>query len=180
MRVSRLAAVILPLTLLGCGGSSTPTGPTSTPTPVVLDLVSGSYALTVTMSQSGEPVCNGGICSSLSLCSGVGGPPSVRTVTTVVRLDRSGNAVTIRPEDASSTFRLDLNVSGRAVDGTASGELRSGTAQMSVGSGQGGQTAAVAAGTMLPASVAGTIDGQVSIGGYGCSNNGHSWALSPH
>ncbi len=177
MHVRKLAALILTLTLPGCGGSSTPTAPT--PTPVVIELVSGSYALTLSMAQSGEQICNGSICASTSLCIGPGGPPAVRTLTTAVRLERSGDAVSVRPEDSSATFRLDLNIVGRAVGGVASGEFRNGTVHMSVGSGRGGQAAAAVVGNMLSASVAGTIDGQVSIGEYGCSNNGHSWTLAP-
>jgi len=34
-------------------------------------------------------------------------------------------------------------------------------------------------GTVLEAAVAGRIDGQVETDGYGCSNNGHTWTLTP-
>jgi hypothetical protein len=104
-------------------------------------------------------------------------PPSVSTVTTVIRLDRSGDDVTIRSEDPAATFRIDLRIAGTALGGTASGQFRDGTLQVSVAPG-GGQTAAVTTGSTLAGSATGRIDGQVSIGGYSCSNNGHMWTLT--
>src|SRR4051812_38337463 len=100
MRLVKLAAVLVPVTFLSCGGHSTPTAPAST----LLDLAPGTYALTVTLSPSGELTCTNGICTSVTLCVG-GDPPSVRALTTVVRLDRSGDAISIRPEDTSDSFR---------------------------------------------------------------------------
>jgi hypothetical protein len=73
---------------------------------------------------------------------------------------------------------MDLRTAGSALGGTASGQFRDGPQQVVVASGE-GQAAALATGTMLTASIAGKIDGQVSIGGYSCSNNGHSWTLAP-
>ena len=172
MRGRIVTALVVPLTFLACGGHSTPTSPTS----AVLDLVPGSYALTLTMSQHGECPDGTSICMTISLCVGAGGP-SASTVTTVVRLDRSGDAVTIRPEDPSATFRLDLHVTGSDVAGTASGEFRDGALRVAVASG--GKSAAAATGTVLTASVAGKLDGDLSIGGYGCANNGHTWTLAP-
>ena len=173
MRTRHVAALIVLLTLLGCGGGhSTPAAPT--PITAVADLVPGTYALTLTMSQQGDPVCNGGFCTSVGLCIGMS--PPVRTLATVVSLDRSGDAVTIRPQDPSATFRLDLRIAGTALAGTASGQFRDGALQISVAGP--GQSPGVATGTMLAGSVAGRIDGQVSIGGYSCSNNGHMWTLT--
>jgi hypothetical protein len=174
MRGRIAAALVVPLTVLACGGHSTPTSPTS----AVLDLVPGSYALTLTMSQHGDAQCPDGtsVCMTISLCGGVGGP-SASTVATVVRLDRSGDAVTIRPEGPSATFRLDLHVAGSVLTGTASGEFREGALRVAVA--PGGTSVAVATGTVLTASVAGKLDGNLSIGGYGCSNNGHTWTLAP-
>ena len=172
MRGRIVTALVVPLTFLACGGHSTPTSPTSG----VLDLVPGSYALKLTMSQYGECPDSSVICLTVSLCGGAGGP-SASTATTVVRLDRSGDAVTIRPEDPSATFRLDLHVAGSVLTGTASGEFREGALGVAVT--HGGTSAAVATGTVLTASVAGKLDGDLSIGGYGCSNNGHTWTLAP-
>ena len=106
IRARRFAALIVALTCLSCGGHSTPTAPAST----VLDLVTGPYALTVTMSSIGDPICTNGVCLSAGLCSRVGDPPTLRPVTAAVRLDRSGDAISIRPEDASSSFRMELRL----------------------------------------------------------------------
>jgi len=178
MRLRKLAALLVPVSLLACGGRSTATAPTST---TVLDIASGRYAMTVTMSTSGEPVCNNGVCLSVSVCGGAGGPPSVSALTTVVRLERSGDAITIRPEDASASLRMDLRIAANMVSGTASGEFRDPVLQLSlvIQAGQSGQSAAVTTGTVLTTSVAGKIDGQVGVGAYSCSNNGHTWTLVP-
>ena len=172
-RARKFAALIVALTCLSCGGHSTPTAPAST----VLDLVTGPYALTVTMSSIGDPICTNGVCLSAGLCSRVGDPPTLRPVTAAVRLDRSGDAISIRPEDASSSFRMELRLETNALSGTASGQLRDGNVQLSIVSAQ-GQAGAGVTGTVLAASVAGKIDGQVGIGGYSCSNNGHTWGLT--
>jgi hypothetical protein len=140
--------------------------------------VTGTYALTVSMSSSGDPICNNGICFSAGLCINVGEPPSMRAVTTAVHLERSGDTISIRPEDPSASFRMELHVEANALSGTASGQFRDGNVQLSVVSGQ-GQSAAAVTGTVQAASVAGKIDGQVGLGGYSCSSNGHTWNLVP-
>jgi len=179
MRVNRVAALIVPLTLFGCGGHSLPTVPTSPSIPLVLfNVVPGSYGLKITLSSSGDPVCNAaGICTSISVCSGTQGPSSVSSFTTAVRLDRSGDAVTIRPDDASATLRIDLRIAGSVAAGTVSGQFRDGAHQIAVAS-AGGQPAAMT-GAVLEAAVAGRIDGQVGTDGYSCSNDGHTWTLTP-
>jgi hypothetical protein len=111
----------------------------------------------------------------VSLCGGVDGAPSATSAAAAVRLERSGDAVTILAEDAAS-FRMDVNVAGSAVTGTASGKFQDGALPVLAG---GGQAPAKVTGTRLPASVAGAFDGQVTIGTYGCSNNGHGWTLVP-
>jgi hypothetical protein len=175
---SQLATLVIPLTLLACGGNSSPTAATSPST--VLDLVPGAYALTITMSSSGEPVCNNGFCLSGGVCAG-SATSTVRTLTTAVRLDRSGDAITVRAEDVSASFRMDLSIAANTVTGTMSGEFRDAAHQLSltIKSGQPSQAAAVATGTVLATSVAGKIDGQLGIAGYACSNNGHIWTLVP-
>jgi hypothetical protein len=176
MRGSKVVALVFPLALVACGGHSTPTAPT--PAVVFFNVVPGSYGLKIALSSSGDPVCNAaGICTSISLCSGTQGPSSVSTFTTAVRLDRSGDAVTIRPEDSSATLRIDLRIAGSAAAGTVSGQFRDGAHQVSVAGGA-GQPAALT-GTVFDAGVAGRIDGQVETDGYGCSNNGHTWTLTP-
>ena len=174
MQVRTFAALAVPLIFIACGGHTTP----AAPSPAVLDLVPGSYALTLSMSQTGDPVCTAAGCFATSVCVGNSDASTVRTLTGAVRLERIGDAVTIRPDDPSSTFRLDLQITGTALGGSASGQFRDGGLQLSVEPRAGAQAAA-ATGTVMSASVAGKIDGQVSIGGYGCSNNGHGWTLTP-
>jgi len=72
---------------------------------------------------------------------------------------------------------MELRLETNALSGTASGQLRDGNVQLSIVSAQ-GQAGAGVTGTVLAASVAGKIDGQVGIGGYSCSNNGHTWGLT--
>jgi hypothetical protein len=180
MRFSKVTAVVLPLALLGCGGHSMPSGPTSSPSPaaVLFNVVPGSYGLKITLSSfGGEPVCSGGICASTSVCSGTQSSSAVTTFTTLVRLDRSGDAVTIRPEDPAATLRIDLRLDGSAAGGTVSGQFSDGAYQVAV-TNAGGQPA-VMTGTVLEAAVAGKISGQVATEGYGCTNNGHTWTLTP-
>jgi len=184
MRLQNIAALVIPLTVVACGGS-TPTAPTaggghSTPPArsTGLDIVAGTYVFTVAMSERGEPTCNNGICVSVSLCAGAPGPTPASGVTTVVRVERSGDSIEIRPEDATASFRMQLRIAANTVSGTASGQFRDSNLQLSLVIGA-GQAPAVATGILLTASVAGKLDGQVSIGGYSCSNNGHSWTLIP-
>ena len=175
MQVRTFTAIIIPLVLLGCGNQATPA---AAPSPAVLDVVPGPYSITLTLSQAGEPVCTAAGCFATSICSGDGRPPTVLTLAGQVRLDRAGGAITVRPDDPSSTFRLDLQITGSALAGSASGQFRDNGQQLTVEPRAGSQAAA-ATGTVMSASVAGKIDGQVSIGGYGCSNNGHAWTLTP-
>ena len=171
----KITVIVVPLIFLACGSHTTP----AAPSPAALDLVPGAYALTLTLSQTGDPSCTGSICTSISVCVGDSGASAVRTLATIVRLDRSGDAVTIRPDDSSASFRLDLQVSGTVVGGTAAGQFRDGALQISVEPGGGAQSSAVATGTVLATSVVGKINGDVAIGGFSCSNNGHTWTLSP-
>lgn len=173
MKVRTFTGLAVSLIVTACGGHSTPAAPSP-----VLDLVPGSYALTLSISQTGDPVCTAAGCFATSVCVGNSGASTVRTVTGGVRLERAGDAVIIRPDDPSSTFRLDLQITGNALTGSASGQFRDGGLQLSVEPRSGAQAAA-ATGTVMSVSVAGKIDGQVSIGGYGCSNNGHGWTLTP-
>jgi hypothetical protein len=172
MRLAKLAALVVPFTFVSCGGRSSPSAPTS----ALLDLVPGTYALTVTMSPNGDPTCTNGICTSLTLCIGSSDPRSVLAVTTAVRVDRAADAITIRPEDTSASFRMELRIAEAAVSGTASGQFRDGNGQLSIGSGD-PQSRASVSGVVLATSVSGKIDGQVGVSGYSCSNNGHTWTL---
>jgi len=173
IRARKFAALIVALTCLSCGGHSTPTAPAST----VLDLVTGPYALTVTMSSIGDPICT-------KRCLPFRGTvqQSWRSAD-VAASHRCGPLGQVgRCDQHSSRRRLLLVSHGtppqtNALSGTASGQLRDGNVQLSIVSAQ-GQAGAGVTGTVLAASVAGKIDGQVGIGGYSCSNNGHTWGLT--
>ena len=162
--LSRLfVAPLLALLVPACGGSSTPTAPPPAVATPLFNILTGAYTLTLTMSQSSDGVCTGG--------------PSLSTLTTLVRLDRSGDAVTVSTEDPAATFRIDLHMSGTALDGTVAGQFRDGAVQASV-SAREGRSAATTTAAVMSGSVTGKIDGRVSIGGYSCSSNAHAWTLA--
>jgi hypothetical protein len=174
-----LVAPLLALLMPACGGSSTPTAPAPAVVTPLFNILTGAYTLTLTMSQSGDGVCTGGICTGLTLCVGPVGGPSLATLTTLVRLDRSGDVVTVSTEDPAATFRIDLHMSGTALDGTVAGQFRDGAVQASV-SARDGRSAATTTAAVMSGSVTGKIDGRVSIGGYSCSSNAHAWTLARH
>src|SRR4051812_16844781 len=116
------------------------------------------------MSPSGDVVCSGGVCASLGLCIGGAGAAPSSTLTTAVHLDHSGDAITVTTDDPAATFRIDLRMSGTALEGTTIGQFRDGAVQASV-TARDGRSAAATTAALMPASVAGKIDGQVSIGG---------------
>jgi hypothetical protein len=169
MRRALLAATML--TAASCGGSPVaPSPPAPVPTPEVA-LASGPYTLAITFSGSGMPTCQDGFCTSISFCIG---SPSATTASFGVAVDRSGNTATVRVPGDASSLALNLDVAPGQVTGTISGAARD------------AQGVAVAAsGTVSGASpangqvVSGRIDGQVSMAGGSCSNNGHMWSLTP-
>jgi hypothetical protein len=102
------------------------------------------------------------------------------SVPTFVQVDHAATTIVIRPVDPSATFRMDLQISGAAMSGSASGQYAVGPAIVRVDNGTPG-SAAVATGALLPSPISivtGKITGTVDVGGIGCSNNGHSWTLS--
>ena len=169
MRAALLAAGLL----LGssCGGSAdlpTSAGPVPAPRVIVLD--SGSYVLTVTLSTSGTATCQNGVCTSISLCAG---NPSAMTAAVNVTVERVGDMATVRAEGGASLL-LTLNMAPTFVSGTISGSARDAQGVTVVTTGT--LTGAAAAD---PASLlSGNMDGQVSMAGGSCSNNGHTWTLA--
>jgi hypothetical protein len=89
-----------------------------------------------------------------------------------VTVGRVADIATVRAE--SGSLRIILNVAPTLVSGTISGSARD------------AQGATVATtGTLIgtaasePASaLSGNLDGQVSMAGGSCSNNGHTWTLA--
>lgn len=175
VRAHAVASLVL-VSLAACGARSTPTRPS----PATVDLASGSYNLVLTMSTTGDPTCTGVGCSTASLCYGISGaaPLVAISVPAAVRVERVADAVTVRPDDATATFRMDLQIAGTALSGTASGQYRSGATTVRVDNGT-PVGAAVVTGTLLAPFVSGRLTGAIDIGGTGCSNDGHRWTLTP-
>jgi hypothetical protein len=162
-RVFAVAALLL---AASCGGSMSPTA--STPIPA---LPSGAYALSVTV---GGTATIGGF--TFSAC--VSGPGPVQYTDpppTNVELQHTGNTVTIQPDDSTATFRMDLQMSGATLSGTASGQFgRAGT--LVIVGGMNGEPAA-AVGTASGSGAAGNLTGNVSASGMGC--NAGNWSVTP-
>ena len=169
---SLLVAPLLALLMPGCSGSSTPTTPVPAVATPIFNILTGAYTLTLTMSQSGDS-------TGPTLCVGPAGAPSLSSLTALVRLDRLGDAVTVSAEDPTATFRIDLHMAGTALDGTTVGQFRDGAVQASV-TARDGHSAATTTAAVMSGSVAGKIDGRVSIGGYSCTSNAHTWTLARH
>lgn len=127
--------------------------------------------MTITLSRSGLDTCaTGGVCASVSLCIGT---PDATTAQFDVQIDRSGDAVQIRAD--GGTVAMTLNTGSVPATGkiVAAGLDARGVLVDVRGTltGKGSADPAVAA--------SGAIDGQVTFGGGGCSNNGHTWAVVP-
>lgn len=155
-----LAAAIL---AASCSGRMT--SPTAS-TPVA-PLPSGAYVLTVSIT--------GGV--GISFCVRNGVPPPGQPgagLPTNVQVEHSGNTVTIQPEDATATFRMDLQMSGTVVSGTASGEYLSGSMPVTVTGSK--SDIADAIGTVAGSGAAGNINGSVAVPGVSC--NGGNWSLT--
>ncbi|HEY3885254.1 MAG TPA: hypothetical protein VGL62_08615 [Vicinamibacterales bacterium] len=93
---------------------------------------------------------------------------------TNVQVGRTGNTVTIQPEDSAATFRMDLQMSGAVVSGTASGEYRSGDTPVTVTGLK--SDIADAIGTVAGSGAAGNLTGSIAIPGVSC--NGGNWSLT--
>jgi len=162
--------------MASCGGS-TPVGPSGTGgpanPPVFSALPSGPYLLSVSMATSGS----GGFSTCVSITIGGATPtPVTAPVSASVHVVHDGSIVIVTPDDPTATFRMDLQVSGLALAGTAAGQYQGSGTTMTVGGGAG---SAAATGTFGPSTVSGTLDGTVTAGGTSCTNNGHTWVLSP-
>ena len=136
-------------------------------------LASGAYHLTVSMSTSGTS----GFSSCVSLTIG-GEPPAFAAVSvpTPVHVERVGNSVTISPDDPAASFRMQLQIAGATLSGTASGQYPSSATPIAV-TGRPSDTPAAVIGTIGPVFASGILEGTVSVAGFSCTNNGHSWTL---
>jgi len=168
-RVLAVAAVIA----AGCAG--TPTTPSPTPQSSGA-LASGPYQLTVSMATSG----NSGVSACVSASTGTQVPGfSAIFVPMPVHVAVSGSAAAITPDDESATFRMQIQIAGANVSGTASGQFRSRGTTVTVTGPFSNPSAAAATGVIAPTSARGSLDGTVSVEGLSCTNNGHSWSLTP-
>jgi hypothetical protein len=150
-----------------------PSVTTGSPQPA-FPLTSGAYLLTVSMGTSSS--------SGINLCTSVlvdGNPPPFGAVfvPAPVRVDRTGNSVSVTPEDPAATFRMQLQLAGTSVSGVASGSFQSSATTVTVSNFS--NAPATATGVVGPASASGTLDGTVSVQGLSCTNNGHTWTLAP-
>jgi hypothetical protein len=172
-RVFALAVLIL---AASCGGGSmSPT--VSTPLPA---LPSGAYVLNVSI---------GGAGGQFMFCVSTG-TLDIGGLSTNVELQHTGGSVTIQPDDATATFRMDLQMSGDTLSGTASGQFLS-TGRVVAVAGQGASTAE-AVGTASSSGAGGNLTGNVSAnttsgtvgaGGIvstsGLACNSGNWSVTP-
>jgi hypothetical protein len=168
----RRVLIVAALVLTSCGGS--PMAPSVRAPQAAGPLDSGLYLLMLTMATSGTS--GSSVCFSVT----IGGSPGLVAVIvpTPVQVERSGDTVTVRPDDPTATFRMQLQLAGANLAGTASGQYRSSATTVTV-SGPLSAPTAEATGIVGPSSISGTLNGTVSVESMGCSNNGHSWSLTP-
>jgi len=169
----RRALIVAIFLLASCGGS--PMAPSAgTPPPAAGSLGSGSYVLTITMATSGNSGVSACVSQTIS-----GSPPFVAVAApTPVHVERTGNSATIVPDDPSATFRMQLQIAGANVSGTASGQYRTSATPIAV-TGTSSGSAAVN-GVVGQPFTSGSLDGSVSVDGMTCMNNGHTWSLRPN
>lgn len=175
MRARVLLAPLVILTVTSCGGTGAPTQPSSTPVDAP-SLPGGSYTLTITLSPTGDPVCTPqGVCSTITVCTGT--PSDALSASVPVRIERAGAIAAVLPIESTSSFGMSLQIDGASVAGSARGAFVESGRSISLT----GQTGPIASATGVLASTraAGKFDGQLTVGGYSCSNNGHTWSLAP-
>ena len=153
-----------------CGGAS-PTAPAGVTTQTrAVSLPAGPYTLALGLSREGIPVCQNGVCTAISLCSG---NPVPTTTQIDVTIERSGDDATARAAGSGAALLLALRLTPTTVTGSISGAAidASGSQMTATGlvTGAAPADAAIA--------VSGNIDGQVSVASGGCTNNGHTWSL---
>jgi hypothetical protein len=150
--------------------------PTATP---VSALPSGAYVLNVSIGGGG----------GLFTACVSSGALDIGGLATNVELQQTGNTVTIQPDDSTATFRMELQMSGATLSGTASGQFLSTGRVVAVG-GQ-GESPAAAVGTASSSGAGGNLTGNVSASGTsgtvsaggivstgGLTCNGGNWSLT--
>jgi hypothetical protein len=121
-----------------------------------------------------------GISACVSLTIG-GEPPAFAAVIVpiAVQVSHSGGTVTIVPDDPAATFRMQLQMAGASVSGTASGQFQSSATTVTVAGRFSDPSPAAVTGIVGPAVASGALDGSVSVQGLSCTNDGHTWMLAP-
>lgn len=92
-----------------------------------------------------------------------------------VDLARSADEATVQVPGTGTPLVLSLRVAPASVTGSLSGSARDASGVLVDVSG----SVAGAAPSNMAIAVSGNIDGQMSVSGGGCSNNGHVWSLTP-
>ena len=170
MRRAALAAAVI---VAGSCGSSSPAAPDPGPstTTRAVSLPAGPYTLTITPSPTGLPVCQNGVCTSASLCSGSMATGAMRLA---VNAERTGDAATLRSTAPTTNLVVEFRISAATVLGTIRGSAtdEGGNPVFATGEVTG------AAPPDEAIAVSGNINGMISAGAGSCSNNGHQWSLS--
>jgi hypothetical protein len=167
-------ALLVTLTATACGGRAAPTQPSMT-TPAV-SLPAGPYLLKIDLSSTGDPVCTpGAVCTAVSVC--IGTPSGPLSATMPVRVERAGATAAVLPDDPVSSFGMALQIDAETAVGTARGTFLEGGRSITL-TGESGPIAS-ATGVLAAGRATGKFDGQLSMGGYSCANNGHTWNLTP-
>ena len=160
------------LAAASCGGSPvSPSVPAPVPPPGTVTLESGPYTLAIVFSRTGRPTCQDGFCTSMSLC--IGNPSPTKSAFNVA-VERSGGRATVHVPGGVSSLVLSLEIAPALVTGMISGSARDTHGVVIEASG----TVSGAAPSNAPV-VSGYIDGQLAVAGGSCSNNGHTWSLTP-
>jgi hypothetical protein len=155
-----------------CGGSPVaPNPPAPVPAPGAVPLNSGPYTLAITFSSTGRLICQDSVCTSFTVCSGT---PSATSASFDVVVERSGAKATVRLPDAASSLALDLDLTPALITGAISGSARDAQGVVIAASGL-----VTGAASLATPQLSGFIQGQLSVPGGSCSNDGHTWSLVP-
>jgi len=137
-----------------------------------VSLSSGLYTLTINLSRTGAATCQGGgVCASISVCAGT---LDTMSVSLPVRVESNGDELRVIGDQGPKPLEMLIHAATVPATGTIAGTTHDPRGIFVEASGT-----LTATGSANPAFAAsGTLDGQVTLGGGGCSNNGHTWTLS--
>jgi len=159
------ALAVLVLAASCGGGTSTPTTATAVPS---TDLTPGAY--TLTLSQGSVSVCQNGICTSITACTG----NALTDVALPVTLSRDGDRVTVTPVAPGDSLRMVLQESASSLSGTVSGAASTGSGVTVAASG----SLVGVISSIRGAGAEGQLQGDLVIAGASCVGTTKGWALS--